>query len=417
MVRLSKVFVAGGFPSITYISRNEYQLESKIKDYLEEEGKLLSIFGSTKSGKTVLVHKIVPEESCFMVQGGQVTDLDSFWQIVLEQTGGYTALSETTSKNKSSTSGREAKASAKLAGIGGDITSQISENDEYGTNQTLSRIAPSTSSAIKQLLHHMLPLVVDDFHYIDQSVQKLIIRSLKSPIFKGLPVILITIPHRAYDIIRGEKEMTGRVKELEIPAWQTSELEKIAELGFRELKVSCSPEIIKKMAEESFDSPHLMQDFCLALCKLNGISETQSSVIQLQEPDDWQSFFRNIDSNTSKLAFESLAKGPPNSNRRISRILVNGETCDIYGAVLFAIAYTGPKTTLSYEDIRKGLQKVLSSEIPDYHEITRVLRIMSEIAKKFGGEPVVDWDNSSLHISDPFFAYYLRWGIDVPEEE
>jgi len=171
------------------------------------------------------------------------------------------------------------------------------------------------------------------------------------------------------------------------------------------------------MAEESFDSPHLMQDFCLALCKLNGISETQSSVIQLQEPEDWQSFFRNIDSNTSKLAFESLARGPRSSNRRIPRTLVNGETCDIYGAVLFAIAYTGPKTTLSYEDIRKGLQKVLRSETPDYHEITRVLRAMSEIAKKIGGEPVVDWDNYSLHISDPFFAYYLRWGIAVPEEE
>ena len=418
MVKLSEVFVAGGFPSITYISRDEYQLESTIEDYLDERYKLLSISGSTKSGKTVLVRKIVPKQSSFWVPGGQVSDLNSFWEIVLEKTGGYTSLSETTSENKNTVSGREMSASIKPGGMGGDIKSQFSDSEQSGASQTLSRTVPSASSAINQLLHYMLPLVVDDFHYIDQSVQLSIIRSLKDPIFEGLPVILITVPHRAFDVIRAEKEMTGRVKQLEIPAWQTSELEKIAELGFKELKVRCDPALVRKMAEESFDSPHLMQDFCRALCKANDIRETQSSLIELQEPDDWQSFFRNMASDTSKLAFQRLAIGPRQRTDRIRRTLVNGETCDIYGAVLFAIASTGPKTRLSYEDIRTGLRIVLSDEIPQAHEVTRILEKMSEIAREeIEGEPVVDWDSSYLHISDPFFAYYLRWGVLLPKGE
>lgn len=417
VVKSSDVFVAGGFPSITYISRDEYQLESKIKDYLDARYKLLSISGSTKSGKTVLVRKIVPKQSSFWIPGGLVRDLNSFWKIVLEKTGGHTSISDTTSENRNIVSGREMTASIKPAGVGADINSQFSESDQSGVSQTLSRKGHTASSAINQLLHHMIPLVVDDFHYINKSLQELIIRSLKEPIFDGLPVILITVPHRALDVIRVEKEMTGRVKQLQIPAWQTSELEEIAEIGFKVLNVHCSPEIVKKMARESFDSPHLMQDFCLALCKTNNIRETHSSLIELQEPNDWESFFRDMASDTSKLAFERLAIGPRQRTDRIRRTLIDGETCDIYGAVLFAIASTGPKTKLSYEDIRTGLRTVLSDEIPQAHEVTRILEKMSEIAKEIGGEPVVDWDNSYLHISDPFFAYYLKWGIVLPKGE
>lgn len=123
MLRLSDVFVAGGFPDVTYISRNEYQLESTIEDYLDSRYKLLSISGATKFGKTVLVRKIIPKKSSFWISGGQISDLNSFWEIVLEKTGGYTSFSETINENKNTVSGREMTASIKPGGMGGDIKS------------------------------------------------------------------------------------------------------------------------------------------------------------------------------------------------------------------------------------------------------------------------------------------------------
>ncbi len=418
MAKLSEVFVAGGLPSVTYISREEYNLETTMQDYLDARYKLLSISGSTKSGKTVLVRRTIPKQDSFWIPGGQVSDLNSFWEIVLKKTGGYTFLSETMSENINTVSGREMTASIKPGGMGGDIKSQFNESEQHGASHTTSRTVSSASSAINQLMNYMRPLVVDDFHYIDKSVQQSIIRSLKDPIFEGLPVILITVPHRAFDVIRVEKEMIGRVKQLPIPAWQATELEKIAKLGFRALNVYCNTTLVRKLAEEAFESPHLMQDFCAALCRENGVRETQTSPIELQEPDDWQTFLRNMASDTSKLAFERLATGPRQRTDRIRRTLVNGETCDIYGAVLFAIASTGPKTRLAYEDIRAGLRTVLSDEVPQAHEVTRILEKMSEIARvEIEGEPVVGWDNSYLYISDPFFAYYLRWGVVLPTGE
>jgi hypothetical protein len=55
----------------------------------------------------------------------------------------------------------------------------------------------------------------------------------------------------------------------------------------------------------------------------------------------------------------------------------------------------------------------MQSEAPQKHEVTRVLEEMSKIAREqIEGEPVVDYDDAMamLHISDPYFAYYLRWG-------
>jgi hypothetical protein len=92
----------------------------------------------------------------------------------------------------------------------------------------------------------------------------------------------------------------------------------------------------------------------------------------------------------------------------------DGSVVDIYGAVLAAIASSGPKTELTYEEIRTNLRLGLRDDPPASHEVTRVLDKMAEIAKAEElGEPVLDWDAELrvLHITDPFFAYYLRWGV------
>jgi hypothetical protein len=94
--------------------------------------------------------------------------------------------------------------------------------------------------------------------------------------------------------------------------------------------------------------------------------------------------------------------------------LKDSSVTDIYGAVLAAIAHTGPLTQITYVELRTALRAVLADDPPSQQEVTRVLQEMSKIAReRIEGEPVVDYDTEleTLHISDPFFAYYLRWGI------
>jgi hypothetical protein len=73
-------------------------------------------------------------------------------------------------------------------------------------------------------------------------------------------------------------------------------------------------------------------------------------------------------------------------------------------------------TELPYDQLRAALRDVLAGDLPQLHEVTRVLLAMSKIAREqLAGEPVVDYDEGykTLHISDPFFAFFLRWGTGV----
>lgn len=267
--------------------------------------------------------------------------------------------------------------------------------------------------AIKGLLHSKKVLVIDDFHYIQKEVQTRVIRALKDPIFKGLRVIIIAVPHRTYDAVRAETEMTGRVEHVTIKPWEIAELKQIGEKGFNYLNVHCADELLDKLAQESWKSPHLMQTFSLKLCKYNEIEERQeiNKYLKLENYDD---FFKEIvKSIGSKIAFERLARGPTQRADRISRKLKTGEEVDIYNAILRAIAYTGPKPEITYEDLRSALRAVLQSDPPQAHEVTQILTRMDTIAKELEGEPVIDWDKETriLYVSDPFFSLYLKWAV------
>jgi hypothetical protein len=418
MARVGDVFVPGGLPAVTYVAREALRLERLVNDYIDEGLKILSVSGPTKSGKTVLVRKAVPE--LMELSGGDLKSVSGFWTAVVDQLGAFPEVSKEITSEDSEAKTREGSGGLKVpiaeASLRRGTTSVATDSRRH----TIGRSRPHQLVAKEGLNKRRdeLVLFVDDFHYIRPDVQLDIVRGLKQLVFDGLRVVFASVPHRAFDAVRIEKEMTGRVEQLPIPLWDRSELEVIAARGFRELNVRGEDDDIGRLAREAFQSPHLMQDFCLQYCKANEVRATVEEELSLQPPADWDEFFKGRAPIASKLAFDLLAKGPPRTDR-IPRKLKDGTETDIYGAVLAAIAWTGPVTELPYDQLRTALREVLAGDLPQLHEVTRVLLVMSKIAReKLEGEPVVDYDEDyqTLHISDPFFAFYLRWGTGGPAQ-
>ncbi|WP_367321645.1 hypothetical protein [Streptomyces sp. HUAS ZL42] len=363
---VGSVFVVGRLPTVTYNPRERLGLEPQLQEYLEDRGALLSVSGPTKTGKTTLLRSVAA--SGVWLSGGAVASKEEFWRAVGEG---------------------------------------IYEESEEAAKQSVGTIR-------RDLVASDRCLVVDDFHYIDQSIQLEIVRSLKDLVFDGLPAIVASVPHRAYDAVRVEKEMTGRVAHLSISPWDDEDLLSIAKKGFAALAlVDQESRLAHRLSRESFSSPHLMQQFCKRLCRENGVSKTMDEPLVLAPPESWADFFSQSAADTSKAAFDLLAQGPRRRTDRLQRELKDGRTVDIYGAVLEAIAHTGPSLAIGYDQLRTSLREVLANEVPQRHEVTRVLDQMTKIAKEdIQGEPVVDYDEglSTLHVSDPYFAFYLRWG-------
>jgi hypothetical protein len=413
-VVIGQVFVPGGMPTFTYNPRNDLHLEERVLDYLDERHRILSLSGPTKSGKTVLLKSVI--EQPVWISGGELSALEDFHAALADRLGVFTDEQRVDGQHEGSTDTATAGITIAPMGVGMSAGGSVASTSTTSRSWTASRRRTNWLATRQQLENQKPVVVIDDFHYVPQDVQLAIVRGLKDLIFSGLPVVLASVPHRAFDAVRVEKEMTGRVVQLPIEFWSDDELMGIAEKGFDVLNVNAAPEVTSTLARESFGSPHLMQEFCLQLCKQNQVRLRQASPATLHG-GDWTKFFTGRASETSKAAFDLLARGPRQRTDRKQRVLRDGRVMDIYGAVLAAIAHTGPRTTLTYEQLRASLRELLDDP-PQRHEVTRVLEEMSRIAREsIEGEPVVDYDEkmSTLYIADPFFAYYLRWGArDLP---
>lgn len=413
MLRYEDVFVPGGFPRHTYNPRIDLQLEDRLRETRNNFCKLVTITGQTKAGKTVLARTVLPREECVWVDGGTVSAEDDFWHVILDQLELFQTSQEETSSGTTGTIGGKGNATADffVAKGSGEISATLSKT--RSASRTRSRTVSTRVAALKGLQDAQLPLVVDDFHYLPRELQGSLVRALKQLIFDGLPVAIIAIPHRRYDAVRVEKEMTGRILTIDIPEWSESELRFIPTTGFGLLGLNVSDVAFRRFASEAIGSPHLMQDFCRTVCRIAKVGDGATQAL-LPVIGNLEAVFREVAETIGRPIFDKLARGPRQRSDRIPRQLKDGRAVDIYELVLYALAHRRPGlVSLEYEDLRAAIREVSASQIPQLHEVSRVLKHMANIAASDqSSTPVIDFEEKEkkLHITDPFFAFYLRWG-------
>lgn len=412
MPKLKEVFVPGGMPSYTYQDRKNLDLENKLSEALDRYSKFITVAGPTKSGKTVLVRKVIPEKSRIWIEGAHINSINEFLALIISHFKIKTIDTKTITNGKEILVESEANASIKPFNIGGEFKDKDSiktSNIEATTVQYASSLA---QTAVKSLLDFEHTLIIDDFHFVNKEIQTTIIQSLKQAVFDGLKVILVLIPHRMHEAVTAEIDVDGRLHIIQIPAWQKEELFAIAETGVRALNVRMTASTIDVLVSECFESPHLMQDFCSEMCANSKIFATYIGPLKtLDFVNGKDAFFIAIAKNNSSPAvFNALRKGPKRTDR-IPRELKIGGSCDTYEAVLIALKEINLVTPVKWVELKRGLQKILINE-PQQHEVTRVLEKMDEIAKARDGEPVLDYikEQGELHLVDPFFRFYVRWG-------
>lgn len=412
-IRMTKVFIPGGFPTVTYISRKEKLLEERVlaaQDYL---AKLVVVTGATKSGKTVLVDKVFPQSSSIWIDGGAVSDENSFWELVIEKLDIFTEREFTEQESELSDVEAEVAAEGNLFIAKGSATIKGATGNEIMSGTTLRRNVNPKIVAINKLQTTEIALVIDDFHYIDKNVQKNIVRALKAPIMHGLPAVFIAIPNRKYDAVEVEREMTGRIENIEMPVWEEEELANIARQGFNALNVSINESLIKKLSKAAYGSPFLMQEFCRTLCEKCEIEEYTKREQFISDNIDEEDIFVEIAEHSGRSIFDKLKRGPRARSDRKKRPLKNGTETDIYGVVMEGLKELKPGVeSISYELLRNNIRDILAENPPQKNEISRVLDQIAKISyTDTSSTPVIDWqrEDNIITVTDPFFAFFLKW--------
>lgn len=396
-----EVFIAGGQPSITYVDRKSLDIERQLARAIASTNQIVSLSGPTKSGKTVLCKHVMAKRPYVWVEGGQAPTAAGVWAKICYELNFPTTIDKAI---KSATTGT-AGLSAMIFTAGG---SQLNGDETKRTYQI-----DSMASAVKHLTENGIALVVDDFHYMSEADRKAFVRHIKGPIFNGLRVVLLSVAHRTFDVIKAETELTGRFMSVSVPEWSKEDLRLIPEKGFAALNINCPSSIIEHLTEECQSSPFIMQKLCWDICFDLDVELPSPHPIAVPKTINLAELYIRIAKDSGLPIYERLVAGPQIRKDRIKRPLTRGGEADVYEATLLAIAETGPAQSISYNDLRGALQSVLSDKMPQKHEITSVLKHLARISREIGTDVGVDWDDDKrqLDISDPYLRFYLRWQV------
>lgn len=409
--KVEDVFSPRSFPENTYIHRitaGNKTIDQKLEKALMMKGNLIFVSGASKSGKTVLCHKVIPDEKFIDLSGNQISSKEDFWNHIAEQLSLSDIVTTTTGMQNSEA--RVVKGSANFnagimgTGIGAGIGADTSEN-VVSTNQITASRARTETQIIRYIIDNDKVLVIDDFHYIPKEIQLYIARTLKTELFHGLKAVILSLPHRSDEAIILNPDLIGRTTSIEIPLWTTNELKEIAVKGFTLLNVPISDECINLLAQESISSPQLMQDNCFNLAYGSMGSSITTATVKAAFSETASNY-----AHYDKLV-STILHGPSQGQGRRKLYQTADKDVDIYELMLMALKADPPVSKLSLEEIKNRISELLVN----HERITSSIisgtinKLISLIKKDMPDLDALEYKNKELYILDPFLLFYLRW--------
>lgn len=407
--QIEDVFSPRSFPLNTYITRRldaEETVDERLQQALLMKGNLIFVSGASKSGKTVLCHRIIANDRYIDLSGNQISNRQDFWNHIAEQLPLSDAVITTTATSKGDTTQTNFSAKLNLGVASLDLGAGNSIN-AAGQQSVAQTSARTERQIIKYLIDNDKVLVIDDFHYVTPEMQMYIARTLKTELFNGLKAVIISLPHRSDEAIVCNPDLIGRTTSIEIPPWSKQELQEIATKGFKLLKLEAANEVIELLAQESITSPQLMQDNCFQLAYLACIKKTGINLSLAYAA------FRKTAQNYGhyERIVKNIEMGPAQGIGRRKQYPLAAGTADIYQLLLLAMKADPPVTELSVMELKERMRRFLQNgTMLTTAVIAAALNKMIAIVQLVMPDlDALEYRNQCLYILDPFFLFYLRW--------
>jgi hypothetical protein len=83
MPKSTEVFTPNDVPTFSYVERKARRFEERLRESLTIPKMIVSLSGPSKSGKTVLVKKVIDEDNLIPLSGATIRSADALWVNVL----------------------------------------------------------------------------------------------------------------------------------------------------------------------------------------------------------------------------------------------------------------------------------------------------------------------------------------------
>ena len=415
------VFTPSSFPEHNYVARDGDDLEDKLRFALKTKGQIVSLSGPSKSGKTVLVEKVVGKEKLVTVVGAGIRTPDDVWTRVLDW---IDAPADVTAQKSwqlltGARVGAKAEADVLVASTeaSGDVNTAFSRRS-IGSERKARR---GMEQVIEELGGTELVILVDDFHYMPRDVQAEVAKQLKEAARRDLKIVTAAVPHRADDVIRANPELRGRVTMIDVGYWRPRDLTRIAKSGFDALNVDVETASAERLAHQAAGSPQLMQALCLYACFVLGTIDRlpKRTTERLKEDNHVKACRLTSTIADFRSLVDALELGPRGrASDRKTYAFTDGTSGDVYRAILKAIAAEPLVLTFDYEEVLRRVRAMCEGEAPGGSSVTGACAHMSRLAEEqLPTTRVLTWDEREqiLEIPDPYLSFYLRWSDRLRE--
>ena len=380
MNKSAEIFKPGALPVTTYISREAalgFTYEERLEQALNMSGYITLISCISIIGKTVLCERVVGIDNLVEVLGSDFLNKENVWKTI------------------------GAKAGMPLSGMVTTGNTDNSISEEYIVTR---------ENVIAYYQEHELVLLIDDFHYASEEIQRFLSQQLKDAIRKGLRVIISSLPHRCDDAIRTNPDLQGRISIIDIKPWSKDELRQIPRKGFEQLGIHVDDKYIESLVGESLASPQLMQLLCLNLCVL--IKADSGNAVYVSE----EIIKKAYKFSTLNLDFKNvtavISNGKTKRGRERKKYCTSKGELDLYSLILEAIAQDPPIEEIGFDDLLTrinktivGDDKVTPKSLKEY--LGNIQEVLNDKNRTF---EVLEWRDNVLYVIEALFLFYLRWG-------
>jgi hypothetical protein len=410
-IKIRDVFKSVGQPTITYVEREEGVYENKLALAIEAKGKLCLLTGPSKTGKTTLYKKVVIDQKleALVVRCDIGLTAAEFWKRALEKID-LERLSIRQSSKGSQVSG-SGKVGGKigwtwLAGLLGEVS--LGVNSSMDETEIRERILskPSPDHLIPVLQRLPIVLIVEDFHYLQPDVKKNIFQQWKVFVDNEVSVIVVGTTHHAVDLAYANRDLVGRISQIDLSTWNEDDLKKIVIQGTEYLKVQVPNNVVDAIAKESAGLPIVTQDVCYQLFIDKGITELKQGEIEVlfSVKDAYKALHNVAVTNYAQFEtiYERLITGPRKRARKYNT----------YELVLSTFTQDPLIFSLKRHEIDERLKEIPlpSEQLPPPASVSSMLGALEKFQKRSDIE-LLEWSKKEqrLYILEPSFLFYLRW--------
>jgi hypothetical protein len=410
-INVGDIFKTLGQPRETYVKRDDGKYEQSLSTALDVKGKFCLLTGPSKTGKTTLYTKVLLDKGLqsLVVRCDATINASEFWKGALERVD-FERLSSS-QINKSEKVSGAGKIGGKigwawLAGLIGEVS--------VGVESSMGEVAIREKILSQPSPHHLIPvlqnlpivLVVEDFHYLNDEVKRNIFQQWKAFVDNEISVIVVGTTHHAVDLAYANRDLIGRIHQIDLSRWNIDDLEKIALQGFHFLRINVPYLVPKEIARESVGLPIITQDGCRQLLEDKGVMyvDPGKTQVQLNTKDAYRALHHVAKRNYSQFEaiYERLITGPRKRAQKYNT----------YELVLSTFTQNPLMFSLKRYEIYDRLKRtpISSEKLPPSASIDSMLKALAKFQKDSGID-LLEWNNNEqrLYILEPSFLFYLRW--------